>query len=153
VDAWQGCSLIPPQCRLDHSVPIFLFASYSLSVTWAMSSPTATTSGDNMANGRPLFPNSKSFTRLPSPLRDRNPRSRATTISGSTIPQTPTFVANLSTSPSNDKGSKHDIFVTPEDDAEEVVNPNLRIPQSFEELPIELRSLTERCYALRVLGL
>ena len=118
-----------------------------------MPSPTATASSDdNMANGRPLFPNSKSFTRLPSPLRDRNPRSRATTISSSTIQEMPAFVASLSTSPSDDRGSKHDLFVTPEDDGEEVVNPNLRIPQSFEELPIELRSLTERCYALRALG-
>jgi len=117
-----------------------------------MSSPTATASGDNMANGRPLFPNSKSFTRLPSPLRDRNPRSRATTISGRSIPEMPAFVANLSTSPSDDRGGKHDIFVTPEDKVEEVVNPSLRIPQSFEELPIEVRSLTERCYALRASG-
>lgn len=113
-------------------------------------SSTSTASVPDVTENRTKFTNSKSFTRLPSPPRDRNARSRSSTLQTTTIPEIPSYVATLSSSPPDEKPTKPDIFSNPEDAEstttadDEVTNPNLRIPQSFDELPIELRSLTER---------
>jgi hypothetical protein len=59
------------------------------------------------------------------------------------------FKHALSSSPTEERaGEKNDLFSAEDDGSNQVTspvtNPTLRVPQSFEELPIELRSLTER---------
>jgi len=113
-------------------------------------SSTSTASIPDVTANRPKFPNSKSFTRLPSPPRDRSTRSRASTLQTGTTPEAPSYATSLSSSPPDEKPARPDIFSTAKDGdstapaEDEVKNPSLRIPQSFDELPIELRSLTER---------
>lgn len=87
---------------------------------------------------------SKSFTRLES-TQAKSPlsRSRASTLQG---PPVPDILDPLkeTLSPENEDGRVGaDVFASKEDDEGETVQEP-RSPDSFEELPIEIRSLTER---------
>ncbi|KAF2425313.1 hypothetical protein EJ08DRAFT_736774 [Tothia fuscella] len=97
---------------------------------------------------RPKAPQStKSFSRFdsttPSPPR---PRSRATTLQGA-IPESDFTTAALP--PARSDGKSGDIFSTTSDGVvgspiSEAPSPLVGQPETFEELPIEIRSLTER---------
>lgn len=93
---------------------------------------------------------SKSFTRLES-TQARGPlsRSRASTLQG---PPVPDILDPLreQLSPENEDGpAGGDVFATKED-AMDGSGYDRGLPDTFEELPIEIRSLTER-YAIPVL--
>ncbi|PSN67527.1 hypothetical protein BS50DRAFT_493073 [Corynespora cassiicola Philippines] len=87
---------------------------------------------------------SKSFTRLePAPSKSSLSRSRASTLQG---PPGPNILDPLKERliPENEDGTTEgDIFATKED-ADEGKAPEPGVPDAFEELPIEIRSLTER---------
>lgn len=87
---------------------------------------------------------SKSFTRLePAPSKSSLSRSRASTLQG---PPGPNILDPLKERliPENEDGTTEgDIFATKED-ADEGKAPEPGVPDTFEELPIEIRSLTER---------
>lgn len=72
-------------------------------------------------------------------------RSRASTLQG---PPLPTILDPLKVTvePETDDGHHGDIFASKED--EDGAQQESGVPDSFEELPIEIRSLTER-YGLR----
>lgn len=97
---------------------------------------------------RPLH-SSKSFTRLEPTTQSPLGRSRASTIQG-TISELP-HADHITLSPgSEEKAAQRDIFVSKdEDDSDaETVEDNAgsasKQLEAFEELPIEIRSLTER---------
>ncbi|KAF2144935.1 uncharacterized protein K452DRAFT_324751 [Aplosporella prunicola CBS 121167] len=72
-------------------------------------------------------------------------RSRASTV-GATIPEI-LYPNALNASPeSNASGEKKDIFAAKRDgaDDDEEADPSVRLPHTFEDLPIEIRSLAER---------
>lgn len=108
-----------------------------------------TASWDIAGSGRPnTLQNTKSFSRLESPPRSPQ-RTRATTLQG-TIPEISYDQAAPLPALSTNTG-KPDIFSTVEDGGplvaspqEEVANAVVKPPETFEELPIEIRSLTER---------
>ncbi|KAF1953489.1 hypothetical protein CC80DRAFT_537383 [Byssothecium circinans] len=85
---------------------------------------------------------SKSFTRLEG-SRERSPisRSRASTLQG---PAVPSIVDPLKIPLSpEDEGHDGSVFASTRED-EHATQPELAVPDRFEELPIEIRSLTER---------
>lgn len=83
---------------------------------------------------------SKSFTRLESTSKSPLSRSRASTLQG---PPVPDMLDPLKVTLSPESEKDEDIFATQEDeDALEGYEPT--VPDTFEELPIEIRSLTER---------
>ncbi|KAH7138961.1 hypothetical protein B0J11DRAFT_515740 [Dendryphion nanum] len=89
---------------------------------------------------------SKSFTRLESTHASKDPlsRSRASTIQG---PPVPDILDPLKEriSPEDDEGhTEGDVFARKEAADEEDAEQNHSVPDTFEELPIEIRSLTER---------
>ena len=89
---------------------------------------------------RNLHP-SRSFTRLESAPKSPVSRSRASTLQG---PPVPDMLDPLKTAvvPEEDESADGDVFVKQDDgegDSEESTAPD-----TFEELPIEIRSLTER---------
>jgi hypothetical protein len=101
---------------------------------------------------RPKVTNSKSFSRLQSPPRnptDTTIRTRAATTQGS-IPTIHLNQNGHQTNLSSPLAEKNDIFSTAEDgepivaSPTEETSPPLKAPETFEELPIEIRSLTER---------
>jgi hypothetical protein len=98
---------------------------------------------------RPLQ-NTKSFSRLESPTRTpQQPRSRASTLQG-TIPEVE-YAQNAALPPVQGDGTT-DIFSSMVEDGGPLVSspqlespsPVVKQPETFEELPIEIRSLTER---------
>jgi hypothetical protein len=101
------------------------------STTWETSTSTAEL--------RPKVASAKSFSRFeassPAPSIDTG-RARAATLSGSSpvVPQ-----SELSSAVDQD-GDKEDVFTSRED----VMSPTVKAQESFDELPIEIRSLTER---------
>jgi len=89
---------------------------------------------------------SKSFTRLES-AQAKNPlsRSRASTLQGPPVPAIDPLKTTLPNE--EDEAVDGDVFAARPDGDEEPAK-EAGLPDSFEELPIEIRSLTER-YALR----
>ena len=87
---------------------------------------------------------SKSFTRLETvPAKDPLSRSRASTIQGPPVPSILDPLKQKLAPGSEDGHDNGDVFTTQED-AEEGSAPEPGLPDTFEELPIEIRSLTER---------
>jgi hypothetical protein len=87
---------------------------------------------------------SRSFTRLDSAPKSTHSRSRASTLQG---PHVPDMLDPLkaSTVVEEDETASTDVFVKKDDDGHDSpVRPQDATPDSFEELPIEIRSLTER---------
>lgn len=96
---------------------------------------------------RPKISNTKSFSRLDTTPSPPQPRSRATTLQGA-IPEL-NFTANSTLPAVGDDDGKSDIFSTTDDGfvaspTSETASPVVKQPETFEELPIEIRSLTER---------
>lgn len=90
---------------------------------------------------------SKSFTRLESTQPKGPPtRSRASTLQGSPLPD---MLGPLkeSLSPEEEDHADGSVFAKQQDDDEELGQAP-QAPDSFEELPIEIRSLTERSSTL-----
>jgi hypothetical protein len=87
---------------------------------------------------------SRSFTRLDSAPKSPLSRSRASTLQG---PHVPDMLDPLkaNTVVEEDETVNTDVFVQKDhDDDEKQVGAHEATPDSFEELPIEIRSLTER---------
>lgn len=95
---------------------------------------------------------SRSFTRLESTPKPSLPRGRANTLQG---PNAPSVLDPLKTNMLPEEDETADVFSQKhgdddddddgdEDDDEGEDEPQLRAPDAFEELPIEIRSLTER---------
>lgn len=110
---------------------------------------TQSTTGTN-ARPKPVH-TSRSFPRMDyAPGSPGSPRKRASTLQEQGIPAVPT-ARNIATSPEL-VGKKHvaDVFENREDDEEEAksstspTGPEIHLPSTFDELPIEIRSLTER---------
>jgi hypothetical protein len=95
-----------------------------------------------MADRRPKrLHTSSSFTRLEATAQPKNPlsRSRASTLQG---PPMPAILDPLK--PEDDEGYVGgDVFAFKEDEVEHQGH-QLNVPEGFEALPIEIRSLTER---------
>jgi hypothetical protein len=93
---------------------------------------------------------SRSFPRMDNGPGNGSPRKRASTLQEQGIPAVPQPKA-ITTSPEL-VGKKHvaDVFENQDDDEEPVQSgtgtpgPELQLPSTFDELPIEIRSLTER---------
>ncbi|KAI7623757.1 hypothetical protein KC346_g2562 [Hortaea werneckii] len=87
---------------------------------------------------------------MPSPSSE-SPRKRASTMQESGIPPIPE-ARNIGNSPGVDGKKKTDVFENHEEDEDEgpveagvsSPNPDLKLPSTFDELPIEIKSLTER---------
>lgn len=102
----------------------------------------------------------KSFTRMESPSPGLFPRSRSKTVQD--LPTHTTTVTNSKSLSSSQGGTENetDIFERPEDlgtenDSGELEPALLRpenLPERFDELPIELMSLTDRYISRDVLG-
>jgi hypothetical protein len=98
---------------------------------------------------------SRSFTRIDAAPKSPLSRSRASTLQGL---QRPDMLDPLKTNmvPEEDESVHGDVFAKPEDE-DTVGSPEPKTPDTFEELPIEIRSLTERyrlsLYARFVRGL
>lgn len=100
---------------------------------------------------RPKVQNSKSFSRLSSPPRTptETSRARAATVQGS-VPEIQLNQNGVQANADDPLAEKSDIFSTAGDDEPivasptEVTSPTLKAPETFEELPIEIRSLTDR---------
>jgi hypothetical protein len=90
--------------------------------------------------------NTKSFSRLDTTPSPPLPRSRANTLQGA-IPEL-NFTASSALPPIGDEDGKNDIFSADEglvaSPTSETTTPVVKQPETFEELPIEIRSLTER---------
>ncbi|OCK86304.1 hypothetical protein K432DRAFT_341383 [Lepidopterella palustris CBS 459.81] len=101
--------------------------------------------------GRPkALTTSKSFSRLEPATQSPLNRSRASTIQGPPVPEI-LFPQNASlTTDTEEKEEDGDIFATNDDEdtvdvlLHEADAPDIKLPDTFEELPIEIRSLTER---------
>ncbi|KAF2852818.1 hypothetical protein T440DRAFT_391684 [Plenodomus tracheiphilus IPT5] len=91
---------------------------------------------------RNLHP-SRSFTRLDSTPKSPLSRSRASTLQGPPVPDI-TDPLKAAMVPEEDESADGDVFVHTEevDGANSAQGPS--VPDAFEELPIEIRSLTER---------
>jgi hypothetical protein len=121
-------------------MPFLSFASMQRNASWDISH-------------RPKAQNSKSFSRLSSPPRTptetSRARARAATVQGS-VPEIQLNQNGVQPNVDDPLAEKSDIFSTAEDDEPivasptEVTSPTLKAPETFEELPIEIRSLTER---------
>lgn len=93
---------------------------------------------------------SKSFTRLETAAaKDPLSRSRASTLQGPPVPSILDPLKQKLAPGSEDDHDDGDVFTT-QKDAEEESAPEPGLPDTFEELPIEIRSLTER-YDARIL--
>ncbi|KAK3672972.1 hypothetical protein LTR78_007082 [Recurvomyces mirabilis] len=101
------------------------------------------------SDSRPNLQSSKSFTRMPSSPTSTSPRKRAATIQDSGIPGIPE-ARHIDSSPESKK--KSDVFENGGDEEEDghahsgttTPNPELKLPSTFDELPIEIKSLSER---------
>ncbi|OCL05780.1 hypothetical protein AOQ84DRAFT_322447 [Glonium stellatum] len=113
-----------------------------------MQSSRAPQKGDNAQRPKVLHI-SKSFSRLEPASQSPLSRSRASTLQGPPIPEI-LYPQNASLLQEGGEEQKGDIFAA-EDDEESVDGamdeadpPGTKLPDTFEELPIEIRSLTER---------
>jgi len=101
-----------------------------------------------MDQSRKQLQTSRSFTRLDTvPAQNPLSRSRATTLQGPPVPPVPEilFPHNVVLSPRDETGTTAaDIFAATEDGDDEEDVGEFTVPDSFEDLPIEIRSLTER---------
>ncbi|CAO2658229.1 Nn.00g059520.m01.CDS01 [Neocucurbitaria sp. VM-36] len=85
---------------------------------------------------------SRSFTRLDSTPKSPLSRSRASTLQGPPVPDMlDPLKANMV--PEEDESVDADVFVK-KDEHDHETEEEARVPDTFEELPIEIRSLTER---------
>ncbi|KAI4634798.1 hypothetical protein J4E83_002120 [Alternaria metachromatica] len=91
---------------------------------------------------RNLHP-SRSFTRLDSAPKSPLSRSRANTLQG---PNASDMLDPLKAAmvPEEDENPDGDVFAKKEDEDEHEDSEETKVPDTFEELPIEIRSLTER---------
>ncbi|TID25277.1 hypothetical protein E6O75_ATG04482 [Venturia nashicola] len=102
-------------------------------------------------SSRPKAQNSKSFSRLSSPPRTptETSRARAATTQGS-VPEIQLNQNGVQENIDQPLAEKSDIFSTAGDDEPivasptDVTSPTFKPPETFEELPIEIRSLTDR---------
>ena len=109
----------------------------------------AKSTSSNEQRPKPVH-SSRSFTRMDDAAGNSSPRKRASTLQESGIPTVPE-ARNIATSPEL-VGKKHvaDVFENQEEDEENAQSgtgtpgPELQLPSTFDELPIEIRSLTER---------
>lgn len=106
-----------------------------------------TASWDVNPQTRPKISNTKSFSRLDTTPSPPQPRSRAGTLQGA-IPEL-NFTATSGLPVIGDDDGKSDIFSTTDEGlvaspTSETASPIVKQPETFEELPIEIRSLTER---------
>lgn len=98
---------------------------------------------------RPLH-TSRSFTRMESPPSTASsPRKRANTTQVAGIPSIPEARSIDPDTEAFGKDEKKDVFENREDDENETSEPDtpapeLKLPNTLDELPIEIRSLTER---------
>ncbi|KAF2019540.1 hypothetical protein BU24DRAFT_386483 [Aaosphaeria arxii CBS 175.79] len=88
---------------------------------------------------------SKSFTRLePTQAKGPSSRGRASTLQATTAPSIlDPLKEKLLPDDEDEEHEEGDVFAPREEDEEEK-SPDPSVPDSFEELPIEIRSLTER---------
>ncbi|KAF1813056.1 hypothetical protein P152DRAFT_473574 [Eremomyces bilateralis CBS 781.70] len=87
---------------------------------------------------------SKSFTRLESPDDGSRSRGRASTLTSVAKELLPQNAAVL-TPEEEERDAQGDVFNTAQDEGADAEDPPpVAFPQTFEELPIEIRSLTER---------
>jgi hypothetical protein len=98
------------------------------------------------ARPRDLHP-SRSFTRLDAAPKRTTSRTRASTLQG---PHVPDMLDPLKASvlPEEDENADGDVFVKGTQHADQKA-PEQPQPDVFEELPIEIRSLTERYVGTR----
>jgi hypothetical protein len=88
---------------------------------------------------RPKVGSTKSFSRFESsspPASIDTGRARASTLAGTS----PAIAPNGLSSAVEQDGDLNDVFAS----KEEVASPTMKAQESFDELPIEIRSLTER---------
>jgi hypothetical protein len=120
-------------------MPFLSFTSMQRNASW------------DIAAARPTVQNSKSFSRLSSPPRTptETTRARAATVQGSG-PESQLNQNGVKAVVDDPLAEKSDVFSAAADDEpivtspSEVTSPTLKAPETFEELPIEIRSLTER---------
>jgi hypothetical protein len=112
----------------------------------AAASPASGASSRATSHPSPLPIHTKSFSRLDSSGPNDSARSRSSLMSAAS----PTFLGPEAQVASPDKEEPEDVFDRGDDTisiASVVSSSQLSPPQTFEELPIEIRSLTERCVA------
>ncbi|TKA26137.1 hypothetical protein B0A50_04634 [Salinomyces thailandicus] len=102
----------------------------------------------SVSDNRPALHLSRSFTRMPPSPDPESPRKRASTMQTSGIPAVPE-ARHIDTSPELVGKKKTDVFEKHEEEDEEneaaaMPNPELKLPSTFDDLPIEIKSLTER---------
>lgn len=111
-----------------------------------------TRSTPSHSSSRPTATSSASFPRMDTMPGSTSPRKRANTLQGQGIPAVPE-ARNIASSPELvGKKATTDVFESrgSEDEHEdehavsETETPALQVPSTFDELPIEIRSLTER---------
>ncbi|KAK3070711.1 hypothetical protein LTR53_009964, partial [Teratosphaeriaceae sp. CCFEE 6253] len=111
-----------------------------------MSAPQQRSASDS----RPGLHGSRSFSRMPSSPSSTSPRKRATTLQEAGIPAVPE-ARSIDGSPEM-VGKKADVFEYQEDEEDRnreqssttSANPALKLPSTFDDLPIEIKSLSER---------
>jgi len=101
----------------------------------------------SVSDSRPALHVSRSFTRMPASPSATSPRKRASTLQDAGIPAIPE--ARHIDGSVETNGNFADVFENREDDEHatssvDSPNPELKLPSTFDELPIEIRSLTER---------
>ncbi|KAK0276389.1 hypothetical protein LTS00_014649 [Friedmanniomyces endolithicus] len=101
-----------------------------------------------VSDGRPSLHGSHSFSRMPSapPPTSTSPRKRASTLQPSGFLAVPE--ARAVDDSNETTGKKLDVFEDDEESREQpaamLPNPELSFPTTFDELPIEIKSLSER---------
>lgn len=101
----------------------------------------------SVSDPRPKPIHTKSFTRMDAVHSSTSPRKRASTLQEAGIPAVPE-ARDIEGLP-DVAGKRTDVFENQEDEEHTVSggqtpNPELHLPSSFDELPIEIRSLSER---------
>lgn len=94
--------------------------------------------------GRPNnLQSSKSFTRMePTEEKGSLSRSRSSTLQGQVSDILDPLRANLASD--HEDGKAHEDIFTSEEALEGDPKPDRAVPDTFEDLPVEIRSLTER---------
>nr|POE89820.1 vacuolar protein sorting-associated protein 9b [Quercus suber] len=92
---------------------------------------------------------SRSFTRMDASPSPESPRKRASTLQDVSIPAVPVARRIDTSQELAGKRPMTDVFENNEDEdhgpsGAQTPNPELKLPSTFDELPIEIRSLTER---------
>ncbi|EMC92899.1 hypothetical protein BAUCODRAFT_37809 [Baudoinia panamericana UAMH 10762] len=102
----------------------------------------------SVSDSRPGLHGSQSFIRMPASPSATSPRKRASTLQEAGIPAIPE-ARHIDGSPEV-AGKRADVFENHDDEEEHVPsgavtpNPELKIPSTFDDLPIEIKSLSER---------